>query len=413
MGQSIFLKITLFFLITFIAMGIGFNALYNQLNRDYDQRLQSEAQALLLLLRQSIFLPAPMRKIFLVEHGYEITTPSPKLINTLPNAFTLIPKNYPEEIQDSMKEGRIRVLKDDHHLYVYLTKATPPLLVIKQGAAEKSFWPEAVFIILLLSLILFYLLIIKTLFPLKKLIHTIEQYGKEGEYRPIKTLKKDEIAQVSNALDAAMHKNKSLMEARRLFLRNIMHELKTPITVGKLSLPFLKKGEEKSILERAFFRMEHLIQELVRVEQITSGMIAPEPKECDPIALIHKAASLLFIEIDTLEITSDGGLIEVDCDIFVTVFKNFIDNALKYSPNNKVRILHEKGTITFINRGDPWPDGRTLESLTEPFSQNQSTQQGFGLGLYIIKSILDAHSLRLSHQFVSGEHFFSVHFQRD
>ncbi len=193
MGHSIFLKITLFFLITFIAMGIGFNALSNQLNRDYDQRLQSEAKALLLLLRESIFLPAPMRKTFLVEHGYEVTTPSPKLINTLQNAFTLIPKNYPEEIQDSLKEGRIRILKDEYNLYVYLTKATPPLLAIKSGVAEKTFWSEAIFVILLFSLLLFYLLIIKTLFPLKKLIYTIEQYGKEGEYRPIKTLKKTKL----------------------------------------------------------------------------------------------------------------------------------------------------------------------------------------------------------------------------
>jgi len=413
MGQSIFLKITLFFLITFIGMGVGFNALYNQLNRDHNQRLQSEAQTLLLLIRQSIFLPTPMRKTFLVEHGYEITTPHPKLINTLQNAFTSIPKSYPEEIQDSMKEGRIRILKDDHNLYVYLTKATPPLLVIKAHAVEKSLWPEVLLIVLMFLLLLFYVLIIATLSPLKKLIRTIEKYGKEGDYTPIQTLKKDEISLVANALDSAMHKNQSLLEARRLFLRNIMHELKTPITVGKLSLPFLKKGEEKSILERAFFRMEHLIQELVRVEQITSGMMSPAPKECDPIALIHKAASLLFIEIDTLEIRSDRGLIEVDCDIFVTVFKNFIDNGLKYSPDNKVRIVHEKGNITFINRGSPWPEGRTLETLIEPFSQNQPTSQGFGLGLYIIKSILDAHALRLSHQFVSGEHFFSVHFQHD
>lgn len=413
MGHSIFIKITLFFLITFIAMGIGFNAIYTQLNRDHDQRLQTEAQTLLLLLRQSIFLPADIRKTFLVEHGYEITTPDPALISTLENAFTFIPKNYPKEIQDSMKEGRIQVLKNDHNLYIYLTKAKPPLLVIKVGAAEKSFWSETLFIILLLSLLVFYLLIIKTLFPLKKLMHTIKKYEKEGEYTPIKALKKDEIALVANALDSAMHKNHSLLEARRLFLRNIMHELKTPITVGKLSLPFLKKGEEKSILERAFFRMEHLIQELVRVEQITSGMISPTPKECDPIALIHKAAGLLFIELDTLEITSDGGLIEVDCDVFVTVFKNFIDNAIKYSPDKHVRIILNKGTITFINRGDPWPTDRTLESLTEPFSQNHSTNQGFGLGLYIIKSILDAHDLRLSHQFVSGEHFFSIHFQHD
>lgn len=413
MGHSIFLKITLFFLVTFIGMGIGFNALQNQFDRDHEQQLQSEAETLLLLLRQSVPLPALMRKTFLVEHGYKIVIPSPALTRTLQNVFSTPPKSYPEEIQDSMKEGRIQILKDDRNLYVYLTKATPPLLVIKADIAQKSFWPEALLLSIMVALLFFYLLIIVTIFPLKKLIRTIENYEKEGEYTPIQTLKKDEIAMVANALDSAMHKNQSLMEARRLFLRNIMHELKTPITVGKLSLPFLKKGEEKSILERAFFRMEHLIQELVRVEQITSGTISPTRKECDPIALIHKAAGLLFIEIDTLEITSDEELIEVDCDIFVTVFKNLIDNALKYSPDHKVRIIHEKGTITFVNRGDPWPSDRTLDHLTEPFSQNQTTQQGFGLGLYIIKSIVDAHALHLSHQFIAGDHSFCIHFQHD
>jgi two-component system OmpR family sensor kinase len=414
MRQSIFLKITLFFLVTFIAMGVGFNALHKELARDYEEHLTSEAENLLLLLRQSVPLPLPMRETFLNEQGYTmIANPSSEMTGKLQNAFSAIPKNYPEEIQDSMKEGRIRILKDEHNLYIHLTKAAPPLLVVKADAAQKPFWPEALLIVLMLALALFYLLIIMTLFPIKKLIRTIEQYGKEGIYIPIQTMKKDEIAMISNALDGAMHKNQSLMEARRLFLRNIMHELKTPITVGKLSLPFLKKGEEKSILERAFLRMEHLIQELVRVEQITSGTIAPAPKKCDPIVLIHKAAGLLFIDPDTLEITSDGELIEVDCDVFVTVFKNFIDNALKYSPDHKVRIIHDKKGITFINRGDPWPPERTLEDLTEPFSHHQTTQQGFGLGLYIIKSILDAHSLSLTHQYLAGEHHFCIHFQHD
>lgn len=413
MGHSIFLKITLFFLVTFIAMGVGFYALHNELARDQQHRLQIEAGNLLLILRQSISLSAPMRETFLNQHGYAMANPHPNLIKTLQNAFSIIPENYPEEIKDSMKEGRIKILKDDRDLYVYLTKTTPPLLIIKADIAQKSFWPEALFVSLLFALLLFYLLIMATIFPLKTLIRTIERYGKEGEYVPIKTQKKDEIGEVTNALNSAMHKNQSLMEARRLFLRNIMHELKTPITVGKLSLPFLKKGEEKSILERAFFRMEHLIQELVRVEQITSGMIAPAPTECNPITLIHKAADLLFLQSDALEIRSNGGLIEVDCDVFVTVFKNFIDNAMKYSPDKRVRIIHENGKITFANRGDPWPSDRTFESLTEPFSQNKTTQEGFGLGLYIIKSILDAHDLRLTYCFESGEHCFSVHFRHD
>lgn len=392
-------------------MILGFQAIHKQLSHDYTHQMEIEAGNLLLLLRQSVPLPAPMRKTFLYEHGYTIAKPSADRVEKLQNAFSSVPESFPEEIQDSMKEGRIKILKDERDLYIYLTKATPPLLVIKAGAAQKSFWPEALMAALTVALLLLYLLIITTLFPLKTLIRTIERYGKEGVYIPIQTLKKDEIAMVANALDGAMHKNQSLIEARRLFLRNIMHELKTPITIGKLSLPFLKKGEEKSILERAFLRMEHLIQELARVEQITSGIISPESKECDPITLIHHAADLLFIEFDALEIISDGGLINVDCDVFVTVFKNFIDNALKYSPDRKVRITHEKGTITFANRGEPWPRERTLEYLTEPFSQNQTTQPGFGLGLYIVKSVLDAHDLRLSHQFVSGEHRFSIHFQ--
>ncbi|MGZ8548441.1 MAG: ArsS family sensor histidine kinase [Sulfuricurvum sp.] len=413
MRHSIFLKITLFFLVTFLGMGIGFYKLHHERVHEHEQHLQKEAGALLLDLRKSIFLPPLMRRTYLQQHGYRVIEPSPKRIKTLRTAFSKIPESYPEVIKDSLREGKIRILKDDHHLYVYLTKATPPLLIIKEGAALESLWAEVLFIALLIALLLFYLFIIQTIFPIRKLIHAINQYGKEGKYSPLKSFKKGEIAMISNALDSAMQKNQALLEARRLFLRNIMHELKTPITVGKLALPFLKKSEEKSILERAFLRMEHLIGELVRVEQITSGMIAPLPKECNPIELIHKAAGLLFIDPDTLEIIDEGGIITVDCDVFVTVFKNFIDNAIKYSPDHTVRIVHKNKTITFINRGDPWPAERTLESLTEPFSQNQPTQQGFGLGLYIIKSILDAHHLRLTHHYVSGEHHFSIHFRHD
>ncbi len=387
--------------------------LHHERAQDHEQRLQTEAETLLLELRKSIFLPPVMRRTYLQQHGYRLIEPSPERIKTLHPAFSGIPESYPEVIKESLREGKIQLLRDDHHLYIYLTKATPPLLVMKAGAAEESLWSETLFITLLIALLLFYLLILQTIFPIRKLIDAINRYGTEGKYLPLKSLKKGEIAMVSNALDSAMQKNQSLLEARRLFLRNVMHELKTPITVGKLALPFLKKSEEKSILERAFVRMENLIGELVRVEQITSGMIAPSPKECDPIELIHKAAGLLFIDPDTLEIIDEGGIITVDCDVFVTVFKNFIDNAIKYSPDHHVRIVHKNETITFINRGDPWPAECTLESLTEPFSQKQPTQQGYGLGLYIIKSILDAHHLRLTHHYVSGEHHFCIHFRHN
>ncbi|MDD5161014.1 MAG: ArsS family sensor histidine kinase [Sulfuricurvum sp.] len=411
MRHSIFLRITLFFLITFIGMGVGFYAIHKKLTQEYEHHLEIEAGNLLLVLRKSIILSPPMRRSFLQAQGYSITEPHPDLIKTLRNALTTIPEDYPEAIKDSLKEGRIQILKDDNHLYIYLTKATPPLLVLKTDAAKQSLWLETLFVSLMIALLLLYWLIIKTLFPLKLLIQSINKYGKEGTYTPIKSTRKDEIALVSYALDSAMHKNQTLLEARRLFLRNIMHELKTPITVGKLSLPFLKKGEERSILERAFSRMENLIAELVRVEQITSGALSPHLQTCDPKLLVDKAKELLFLNDEAIEAVFDGEMVYADCDVFVTVFKNLIDNAIKYSDEGKVRIVQNHARILFYNKGAPWPSGYTLKSLSEPFFHSNENPNSFGLGLYLVKSIIDAHNFNLFYHYAAGEHCFELECQ--
>ncbi len=408
MRHSIFLRITLFFLFTLIAMGFGFYFVHQKLVQEHTKQLELEAGKLLLVLRKSIVLDQHERRSFLQEQGYSVAEPHPDLIKTLSSALKRIPENYPEAIKDSLKEGRIQILKDENHLYVYLTKATPPLLVIKTDAAKQSLWPAGVFVVLTLTLLLLYWLIIRTIFPLKTLINSINHYANSGLYTPIKSGKKDEISLVSRALDSAMHKNQTLLEARRLFLRNIMHELKTPITVGKLALPFLKSGEEKSILERAFSRMEHLIAELVKVEQITSGALAPHLQECDPRYLIEKAKTLLFLNNETIDLQLSGTLIYADCEVLVTVFKNLIDNAIKYSSDGKVSIVQNGTTILFCNKAEPWPAGCTLQTLSEPFFHHHENSQSFGLGLYIIKSILDAHNFSLNYHYANGEHCFEV-----
>lgn len=408
MRHSIFLRITLFFLITFIAMGIGFYFLNQKLSQEHTRKLEIEAGNLLLILRKSIVLDLPERRSYLQEQGYSVAEPHPDLIRTLDDALTAIPQSYPEAIKDSLKEGRIQILKDDSHLYIYLAKATPPLLVIKTNVARQPFWPAVLFTILTLALFLLYWLIIRTLFPLKTLIHSIIHYENAGIYIPIKSDKKDEISLVSRALDRAMHKNQTLLEARRLFLRNIMHELKTPITVGKLALPFLKNKEEKSILERAFFRMEHLISELVKVEQITSGALAPHLQKCDPKTLIEKAKTLLFASDDILDLHLNGTPIYADCEVLVTVFKNLIDNAMKYSSDGRISIVQHEKNILFYNKGEPWPQGCTLQTLSEPFFHHHTNTQSFGLGLYLVKSILDAHNFALNYRYIDGQHCFEV-----
>lgn len=408
MKHSIFLKITLLFIVIFIGAGIGFYAIHQKLQEAHEHRLRAEAQTMLSLLRKSVIYPSEIRKEFLRQNGYDVILPRSDLIATLHQALPGIPDTYPTEIQDSLKEGIIQILKDRNHLYIYLTRAKPPLLIVKADAANRPVWPEAVFVTILTALLLLYLLIIRALFPLVRLIRSIQKYGQTGRYPPIHTSRKDEIGLVSTALDNAMRQNQSLIEARQLFLRNIMHELKTPITVGKLALPFLKKGEEKSILERAFLRMEQLIQEVVRVEQITSGALKPHNEPCDPKQLAEKAASLLFLQDDAVETSFDGHLIYADADALVSVFKNLIDNALKYSPDHTARIHQNGHVLVFSNRGEPWDQNCTLASLSEPFFHSRSNPESFGLGLYIVKSILDAHSFTIAYRYEQGRHCFEI-----
>jgi two-component system OmpR family sensor kinase len=391
-----------------MAMGIGFYALHQKLTQEHEHRLEIEAGNLLLVLRKSVPLAPPVRRSYLQEHGYSVAEPHPDLIKTLKNALAVVPEDYPQEIKESLKEGRIQILKDDNHLYVHLTKAKPPLLIVKTGAAQQSLWAEALFLTLTAALLLLYWLIIKTLFPLKTLIRTINHYANTGNYTPIQSTRHDEISLISRALDSAMHKNQTLLEARRLFLRNIMHELKTPITVGKLSLPFLKKGEEKSILERAFLRMENLIAELVRVEQITSGALSPHLQTCDLAMLINTAKGLLFLKDDAIETVTDGTSLYADCDVFVTVFKNLIDNAVKHSSDGKVMIVQKGMHILFYNTGEAWPSGCTLNSLCEPFFYPHQNSNSFGLGLYIVKSIIEAHNFTLEYRYESNLHCFEI-----
>ena len=89
----------------------------------------------------------------------------------------------------------------------------------------------------------------------------------------MKTNQKDEISQVSNEFDNAIKQLRQLRESRNLFLRNIMHELKTPITKGKLITDMYDDCERKFILIRVFQRLEYLLSEFAKIEELTSGKI--------------------------------------------------------------------------------------------------------------------------------------------
>ena len=409
--RSLFTRLTLFFLFILASVIAGFYFLYQEVRIQQRVATEKESDAVLELLRRTIHLPEEERRRHFNLRHYSYAEADFQMLQTLKPLFNTPPERFPPEVRASMEEGRIKILGSPSLFYILINRPDAPFVVGVAQPTESLFWLWGGLAALLVLMGSFYLSVIRSLLPLRQLAGAIEEYGRNGTYTPTQSSANDEIAYVGNAFDEAVRKNRSLTEARRLFMRNVMHELKTPITVGKLSIPFLPESRETEMLERAFTRMEHLIDEMARVEQVTSRSAAMQLHACALSKLTDDAAALLLAEEGTvLREFRTNDTIAADCGMMTTVFKNLIDNAFKYGSEKKVTIRREGDALLFINRGEPWPGEQRFEMLVEPFvhSTQSASTKSFGLGLYIVNSMLEAQKLHFSYRYESGAHCFII-----
>jgi two-component system, OmpR family, sensor kinase len=250
---------------------------------------------------------------------------------------------------------------------------------------------------LMIILVGSFLLIIYRLRPLRRLRKQIARFGEGDMGVRFRIDGSDEIALISNELDSTQNKIRSLIESRTLFLRNIMHELKTPIAKGRIVSTMLSDEKQRGRFEGIFERLESLIGEFALLEEITSGNQHHEKGEYRLIDIIDGAIDMAMIEYDSVEQSVDTSIkVEVDYRLFVTAVKNLIDNAIKYSPDKRMNIWIEEGEIIFANVGEPLKNA--LSYYIEPFSKEHPTKDSFGLGLYIVDAILKEHDYVLAYE---------------
>ncbi|BAK70819.1 HAMP domain-containing protein [Aliarcobacter butzleri] len=116
----------------------------------------------------------------------------------------------------------------------------PPILPLQNQRLDelnekdfKYFWLVVLFSIDIL-LLWFFMFIEKKLKPFISLKKDMKNLSNGNLQISTKTDGKDEISQVAKEFDIALKQLKELRDSRNLFLRNIMHEFKTPITKGRL-----------------------------------------------------------------------------------------------------------------------------------------------------------------------------------
>ena len=273
-----------------------------------------------------------------------------------------------------------------------------------------SYSPYLIFIFLFLFLIFLYLWLIKSLQPLKELKNNISHFSNGDLSISCKSNKKDEIAEVSNEFDKAVRKIELLLNSRQLFLRTIMHELKTPIAKGRIVSELIDNEKQKNRMIDIFKRLDFLINDFSKVEQVISQNYKIIKQNIYLTLIFDEAFNSLLIDNrdDKIFLNIDKkNKINGDLSLMSMVFKNLIDNALRYSLDGKIEILEIKNELLFIS------NGKKLEKefceYFKPFHNDvKSKNHGMGLGLYIVKSILDMHDFDFKYEHQNDKNIFRI-----
>ena len=194
------------------------------------------------------------------------------------------------------------------------------------------------------------------------------------------------------------------------------HQLRTPLTGIKGYLSMVLEGDYgpisqkvKNIVEEVFTnsdRLTRLVNIFLNVSRIESGKFEMAKKDTDLVLLIEGAIKTMKLPAEQkkldLVFRQPKKLIphlRLDQEKIQDVLLNLIDNAIKYTPKGKIEIFVEEIglaiQVTVKDTGIGIPKGEDRE-LFKKFVRGEGVAQintgGSGLGLFIVKKIVEAHS---------------------
>jgi len=303
--------------------------------------------------------------------------------------------------------GKMKVFSIGKNKYLYLRRYGYSLM-LQDKRSDRRRTTITLFVTSLIAILflLLYIGIMKKLSPLKKLHRQIEEFANGNMNIKINQRSTDEIGKIAQSFDDAIHYIRSLLESKNLFMRNMMHELKTPITRGRIAIEMVEDGSSKEMLIRAFERMNELIGELAHVERLTTQGFQPHLTESNIDRIINEAVNLLLCDKDQLTITTEHESLVTDVKLLTLAIKNLLDNALKYSEDDHASIITNGKSIKVLSKGKSleYP----LNYYLEPFTQEEKRNPGFGLGLYIVNNIANRLDYQLNYYHKNEHNIFEL-----
>lgn len=212
-----------------------------------------------------------------------------------------------------------------------------------------------------------------------------------------------EMQMIQESTNNLLVKLKEALEVERSLAANAAHELRTPLAAARLRianaldqpLPATAReamDEAVASLDRLARRAEKLLQ-MSRAE--TSAALARDPVDLG--ALVCDVAEDFWRDPDAfkrlkVQIDSDEPITTVgDYDALALALRNLIENALRYADGASVKVKVTLPATVVVRDLGPGVDAETLAVMSTRHIRRSSDQAGYGLGLSIVKTVVERH----------------------
>ncbi|MFE8698310.1 ATP-binding protein [Cytobacillus sp. FJAT-53684] len=341
-------------------------------------------------------------------------------LRSIPNEGLILESDWKKEKYIST----VSLFKDENGNsgYVYMFKSTDQV---------KNFISQLNKHFLLASLLILFFMIVTIFFlskaltkPLIKMKEATKNLS-NGDFSvslPVKS--NDELGELSNSIQTLASDLKYMKQERDDFLASISHELRTPLTyikgysdIGRK--PTLNEKERihyLDIIHEESERINLLLQELFELatlDQNTFSVVKERVHLCSFFKSIYEKVSPAFKEKEIqLNVECDEQLfLPLDITRFGQVLLNLLDNALKYSKEKtitQINVNKIEGNIyidiTDQGMGIPKDDiPYIFERLYRVEKSRSRTTGGFGMGLAIVKQLVEAHGGQITVKSKVGE----------
>jgi PAS domain S-box-containing protein len=214
-------------------------------------------------------------------------------------------------------------------------------------------------------------------------------------------------------VDWDITKEKEIDIQKTEFVSLASHQLKTPIGALNWDLEKFLNGDygditqkQRTVLAEMYMlshRVNELVNGLLNTSRLDMGIFVIEPVPTNVVLLceevLKEMKSQCIAKGHTLhtEYSSDIGLVSVDQKLFRILLQNLLSNAIKYTAHNgvitiKIYIQNDELIVSVANNGDPIIEKdqpKIFEKMYRGDNAHMQSSDGNGLGLYIVKKIID------------------------